>query len=215
LDQNKTGFGAGAEDGGRQDRPLGRGLSDISHLFRPAASGEAATNGPPRSIVPQRPMPPRGSRTDGALLGARTLVSRDELATLLKEFAGALEEGLTLIDSALPCPPCGEIDLLGLNRAQQLTIIDFDTTGGEGLLLRGLGHEDWVARNLPIVRRLYSGLGIDHSLPPALMLVAPQFPPLLKSAARQVTRPTIKWVRYYAVESSAGLGIFFERLESD
>lgn len=215
MDQNKTGFGTGADDGGRQDRPLGRGLGDISHLFRSAASGEAAANGPPGSIAPQRATRPRGSRTDDARLGARTLLSRDELATLLKEFAGALEEGLTSIDSALPCPPCGEIDLLGLSRAQQLTIIDFDTTGGEGLLLRGLGHEDWVARNLPIIRRLYPGRAIDYSLPPALMLVAPQFSPLLKSAARQVTRPTIKWVRYYALESSAGLGISFERLEND
>jgi hypothetical protein len=215
LDQDRTGFGTGAGDGGRQDRPLGRGLGDISHLFRSGGSSEAAGNGPLRNIALQRTTPPRGSRTDAVLLGARAPLTRDQLAALLTDFTGALDDGLTSIDSALPCPPCGEIDLLALSRAQQLTIIDFDTTGGEGLLLRGLGHHDWATRNLPIIRRLYPGRAIDFSLPPALMLVAPQFSPLLRSAARQVTRPVIKWVRYYALESAAGLGVFFERLESD
>jgi hypothetical protein len=214
LDQNRTGFGSGADDGDRQDKPLGRGLGDISHLFRSAGSREAAGNGPLRNISLQRTTPPRGSRTEAVLLGARTAVTRDQLATLLRDFTGALDDGLALLDSALPCPPCGEIDLLGVSRAQQLTIIDFDTTGGEGLLLRGLGHHDWVARNLPIVQRLYPGRA-DFTLPPALMLVAPQFSPLLRGAARQVTRPVIKWVRYCALESPTGLGVFFERLDGD
>jgi len=211
LDQNTT----GADDGSRQDRPLGRGLEDISHLFRSGGSGEAAGNGPLRNMALPRTTPSRGSRTNAVLLGARTALTRDQLADLLREFVSALDHGLTLIDSAVPCPPCGEIDMLGLSRAQQLTVIDFDTTGGEGLLLRGLGHHDWVARNLPIIGRLYPGRAIDFNLPPALMLVAPQFSPLLRSAARQVTRPVIKWVRYCALESAAGLGILFERLESD
>jgi hypothetical protein len=188
-------------------------LGDVSRLFRPAASGEATTAGASRGTTPPGATPARAPRTNGARLATRTLLSRDELAALLKEFVGALEEGLTAIDSALPCPPCGEIDLLGLSPAHQLTIIDFDTTGGEALLLRGLGHHDWVTRSLPILRRLYSERPIDYSLPPALMLVAPQFSPPLKCAARQVTRPIIKWVRYCAHESSAGLEILFERLQ--
>jgi len=47
------------------------------------------------------------------------------------------------------------------------------------------------------------------------MLVAPQFSPALRSVARQVLRPTIKWVRYHALESSGGIGIFFERIEAE
>jgi hypothetical protein len=144
-------------------------LGDVSRLFRPAASGEAAMTGPPPGPTPPGPAPPRAPRTNGARLSP----------------------------------------------AHQLTIIDFDTTGGEALLLRGLGHHDWVTRNLPILRRLYPEPPIDYSLPPALMLVAPQFSAPLKRAARQITRPTIKWVTYHAHESSAGLGVFFERLEGD
>ena len=127
----------------------------------------------------------------------------------------ALEEGLTSIDSEIACPPCGQIDLLGLSRSNQLTIIAFNTNADEWLLIRGLGHVDWVTRNMPIIRRLYPSHTIDYSLPPALMLVAPQFSPALRSVARQVRCPTIKWIRYCALESSVGLGIFFERIEGE
>jgi hypothetical protein len=219
VDQNKSSFGTGAEGGGRPDRPLGRGLEDISHLFQSARSGEAAANEPPAGSSPQsspqRATPQRGSRASAVLLGPRTALTRDQLAPLLKEFHGALEEGLTSIDSEIACPPCGEIDLLGLSRSNQLTIIDFDTNADEGLLIRGIGHVEWVTRNISIIRRLYPGQTINYSLPPALILVAPQFSPGLRSVARQVTRPTIKWVRYSALESTAGLGVFFERVEGE
>ena len=49
----------------------------------------------------------------------------------------------------------------------------------------------------------------------SIMLVAPQFSPALRSVARQVLRPTIKWVKYYVLESSVGLGMFFERIEGE
>jgi len=96
-----------------------------------------------------------------------------------------------------------------------LIIIDFNTNADDGLLVRGIGHLDWIARHMPIIRRLYPSHTINYSLPPALMLVAPQFSPALRSVARQVLCPTIKWVRYHALESSGGIGIFFERIEGD
>lgn len=215
MDQNTTGSGAGAEGGGRLDRPLGRGLEDISHLFQSARSAEAAANHHPPGSPPQGATSPRGSRAGAVLLGSKTSLTRDQLALLLKEYHGALEDGLTSIDSEIACPPLGEIDLLGLSRSHQLTVIDFDTNADERLLIRGIGHVDWVARNMPIIRRLYSGHAINYSLPPALMLVAPQFSPMLRSAARQVAHPTIKLVRYYALESSGGIGIFFGCIEGE
>jgi len=142
-------------------------------------------------------------------------LTREQFVPLLKEFHGALEEGLTAIDTEIACPPCGPIDLLGLSRSNQLTIIDFNTNVDDGLLIRGIGHVDWVTRNVPIIRRLYPSHTINYSLPPALILVAPQFSPALRSVARQVLRPTIKWVRYGALESPEGVGIFFERIEGE
>lgn len=169
----------------------------------------------PSGSPPLRATFQRGPRAGTVLLGSKTPLTRDRLAALLKEFHGALEDGLVSIDSEIACPPCGEIDLLGLTRSSQLMVIDFDTNADERLLIRGMGHVDWVARNIPILRRLYPGHSINYSLPPALMLVAPQFSPMLRSAARQIAHPTIKLVRYYALESAGEIGIFFGRVEGE
>jgi len=203
----------GAEGGDRFDRPLGRGLEEISHLFRPGRPSEAMGNEHPSGGSPQRAA--TSSPAAAVLLERRTSLTREQLTPLLRGFHGALEEGLTSIDAEIVCPPFGQIDLLGLSRSNQLTIIDFNTNADDGLLVRGIGHLDWIARNMPIIRRLYPSHTINYSLPPALMLVAPQFSPALRSAARQVLRPTIKWVRYHALESSDGIGIFFERIEAE
>jgi len=203
----------GAEGGGGLDRPLGRGLEDISNLFQLGRRSEATVKEHPSGGSPQ--LAATSSPAGAVLLGGRISITRDRFAPLLKQFHSALEEGLTAIDSEIACPSCGQIDLLGLSRSNQLTIIDFNTNADDGLLIRGIGHLDWIARNMPIIRRLYPSHTINYSLPPALMLVAPQFSPALRSVARQVLRPTIKWVRYHALESSGGIGIFFERIEGE
>src|SRR5262249_28878783 len=127
-----------------------------------------------------------------------------------KEFAGALEDGLKAIDANIPCYPCGEIDLLGMSRAGQLTIIDAETAANDSLLLRAMGHFDWVVRNMPNLRRMYREHAINFSLAPRLVLLAPQFSPLLQRAAHQITNPQIQWIRYHAVDAAGGPGILFE-----
>jgi len=206
--------GTDAEGGGRLDRPLGRGLEDISHLFQSGRRSEAIANEPRSGGSPHDVA--TSSSPGAVLLGRRMSLTRDQFAPLLKQFHGALEEGLTSIDSEIACPPpYGQIDLLGLSRSNQLTIIDFNTNADDGLLVRGIGQVDWVTRNLPIIRRLYPSHTINYSLPPALLLVAPRFSAALRSVARQVLCPTIKWIRYCALESPVGLAISFERVEGD
>ena len=209
MDQNKTDGSEGAEGSGRSDRPLGRGLEDVSHLFLSQKAPEAAASDQPAIRSTERSSPPPGSRGGIALLRP-TSVTRDRLAVILKEFAGALEEGLRAIDTNIPCHPCGEIDLLAVSRGSQFTIIDLDTAVNDGLLLRGIAHFDWVVRNMPNVRRMYREQAINFSLQPRLFLLAPQFSPLLRSAARQITCPQIQWVRYHTVDASGGPGILFE-----
>ena len=183
-------------------------MEDVSHLFLSQNAAEAASDQAATRST-ERPSPPPGSRGGIALLRPAS-VTRDRLAVSLREFAGALEEGLRAIDTNIPCHLCGEIDLLAVSRGSQLTIIDLDTTVNDGLLLRGIGHFDWVVRNMPNVRRMYLEQAINFSLQPRLFLLAPQFSPLLRNVARQITRPQIQWVRYHAVEGSAGPGILFE-----
>jgi len=200
---------AGAAGG--QDRPLGRGLEDVSHLFL-----SRETPASERTAVPpaERASPPSRTRAGLALLQPSP-VTRERLAGALMEFDGALEQGLRAFDAKIPCHPCGEIGLLAVDRASQLTIIDFEIAFDDTLLLRGLGHFDWIVRNMPNVQRMYREQPVNFSLPPRLFLLAPQFSPLVRSVARQITRPRIHWFRYHTVNTSGGPGILFEPVADD
>jgi hypothetical protein len=204
MDPNETGGPAGA-----QDRPLGRGLEDVSHLFLSRKTAETPASDRAAIRLPERSPAPPAPRGGIALLRSAS-VTRDRLAAALMEFDAALEDGLRAFDAKIPCHPCGDIDVLAVDRASQLTIIDFEMTFDDGLLLRGIGHFDWIMRNMPNVQRMYREQAVNFSLPPRLFLVAPQFSPLLRRVARQITRPQIHCVRYHTVNASGGPGILFE-----
>lgn len=137
-------------------------------------------------------------------------MGREQVAASLREFEGAIETGLTSLDGPIPCAPHDDIDLLAIDRGSQLTIIDFDTASSDDLLLRGLGHFDWALRNVPNLRRMFRGQAINFSLEPRVLLLAPQFSPRVFAAARQITRPSISWVRFRLVETPGRPGILFE-----
>jgi hypothetical protein len=139
---------------------------------------------------------------------------RDRLAAFLAG-DGVLEEGLRTIDARIPCRPCGEIDLLALDRASTLTIIDLETIANDGLLVRGLGHFDWLVSNMPNAQRMYPSRGADFSRAPRLVLVAPQFSPALRRAMRQIVRPQISWARYHTVETPGGPEIAIEAVTGE
>jgi hypothetical protein len=205
MDQND------GEAKGGHGRPLGRGLEDVSHLFLSHKIGDlpTRTGAPGLAPEPESSVSPAHPRHAVPLRPAQ--VTRDRLADILPlDWSGVLEGGLRTIDAKIPCHPCGEIDVLAVDHASKLTIVDFDTTLNDGLLLRGLGHFDWIVRNVPGVQRMCPVHGVDFSLSPRLILLAPQFSPLLRRVMRQLHRPQIQWVRYHAVESPAGLGILFE-----
>ena len=212
IDQGKDGGSGGVQGAGRPDKPLGRGLEDVSHLFLSHKTDRP--NDRPTVHSNDHSLPPPPSRAGVTLLRPAT-VTKDWLTIVLTEFGDAVEDGLRTIDANVPCHPCGEIDLLAVDRTNHLTIIDFDTTANDGLLLRGMGHFDWIVRNMPNVQRMYRDQTINTSLQPRLFLLAPQFSPLARCASRQITRPPIHWVRFLTVEASSGPGIMFEPVESD
>jgi len=195
---------------GASSRPLGRGLEDISHLFL-SGLPSAEAQGPARS--PEPLSSPAATRPAVALLRS-TPLTRERLADFLAG-DGVLEAGLRTIDARIPCRPCGEIDLLALDRADTLTIIDFETTVHDGLLVRGLGHFDWLVSNAPNAQRMYPAQGADFSRPPRLVLLAPQFSPLLRRAMRQIVRPQIFWGRYHTVGTPGGPEIAIEPVACD
>ncbi len=212
IDQGKDGGSGGVHGPGRPDKPLGRGLEDVSHLFLSHKTDRP--NDRPTVHSNDHSLPPPPSRAGVTLLRPAS-VTKDWLTIVLTEFGDAVEDGLRTIDANVPCHPCGEIDLLAVDRTNHLTIIDFDTSANDGLLLRGMGHFDWIVRNMPNVQRMYRDQTINTSLQPRLFLLAPQFSPLARCASRQITRPPIHWVRFLTVEASSGPGIMFEPVESD
>jgi hypothetical protein len=206
MDQNDNADAKGLHGGA-----LGRGLEHVSHLFLSPKTGDASTTtSAPASSPESESATPGGPRRNAVVLRSVQL-TRDRLAAILPlDWSGALEEGLRTIDARIPCHPCGEIDVLAVDRTSKLTIIDFDTTLNDGLLLRGLGHFDWVVRNMQNVLRMCPAQTLDASLPPRLVLLAPQFSAVLRRVMRQFTHPQTQWVRYHTVDTPGGVGMLFE-----
>jgi hypothetical protein len=196
------------------DRPLGRGLEQVSHLFLSQRAEQTGAE-PAGSWRPERPAARQEPAPDAVLLRAAASLTREQLAAALKSMDGALESGLRVIDFEIPCAPCGEIDLLAVDRTNQLAIIDFELNAGDEILTRGLGHFDWMVANLPNVRRMFRGQAINFSLEPRLFLLAPQFSSRLRCAARQIQRPRIDWVRYTGVDVSGQPGILLEAVPAE
>jgi hypothetical protein len=199
------------------EKPLGRGLEQISHLFLTQKLNELRGAGsdapPPRG--PEPVLSPVPSRPDARsiLLRPNTSITRTRFIALLREFQAALAEGLRVTDVFLPCHPYGEIDALALDRANQLIIIDFDTAPTDALVLRGLAHCEWLVQNLPLVRRMHSGQTLHSPVPPRLFLLAPQFSPMMMGAARQLAQAQIHWVRYQVFDTGGAIGVSFEPVE--
>jgi hypothetical protein len=131
---------------------------------------------------------------------------------VLGQQPAVLEEGMKVIDANLPCETPGDIELLALDSANQLAVIEVDDKPNECLLFRGMAHMDWVVANIPLLRRMYQGQVINFSLQPRLFLVAPDFSPLFRCAIRQIRALQIHCVKYHAVDLAGSAGIFCERL---
>lgn len=215
MDEHRTGRWPGGEGGGRPDRPLGRGLEDVSRLFLSQRQANGGSQPPAPDPSPARTDSPPSSPAGAVPLRPVTSITRVELAGILRRLNVGLEDGLSAIDEGVPCSPCGEIDLLAVDRANQLTIIDFDTSSNDALLLRGMSHADWILRNVPVVRRMYAGRSINFSAMPRLLLLAPEFSPVCRRLARFIAGPKIEFVRYQLVHVGQDLGILFDRVQPE
>jgi hypothetical protein len=190
-------------------------LEDISHLFLSNRIPGSALSDPTPDRTALSPAPPEAETAPPAprtvILRRQPHLSRDQLRGAVAEFAGVLEDGLRPIDTRVPSDPSAtDIDVVAVDRAHQLVLIDVDTTADDALLLRATSHFDWVTRNMANVRRMFQGHVIDFAQPPRLVLVAPAFSPLMKRAARHMSRPHITWKRYLAVDLAGNTGLLLE-----
>jgi hypothetical protein len=186
-------------------RPLGRGMEQLSRAF---LSEEGAAVEQPRVERRAQPRPESGGPL---VLLPPAQLTRERIVAALRDFSGGLEEGLRILDEALPCPPCGEIEVVALDRMNRLAVVAVGSSAADELLVRGLAQVDWMVGNVPSLRRMFRGITINFSLHPRLFFLAPQFSQRMRSAARQIASPEIEWVRYHVLETPGGPGIFFER----
>jgi len=202
----------GPQDVEQGDKPLGRGLEQISHLFlsHGANGSHVGDVRAPRLPEPEQAQSSPQASHATTLLRNSESVSKDRLVALLRESPGGLEEGLRVIDAFIPCHPHSDISLLALNRANQLTAIDLETGVGDALILRGLGHLDWLKHNLANVRRMYPQQKIGLSSQPRLFLVAPRFSAMALNAIPQLIPLQIQCIRYHAFDIDGSIGISFE-----
>lgn len=194
-------------------RPLGRGLEDISSLFLSAAA-------PPTAHTPDDPARPplagsTATKAAVAVLRPGSALTRDHLTAALLDSHEALERGLRMFAAAVPCRPYGDIDLLGLDCFDRLTVVEIDTSVGDLSLVRGISHVNWVSRNVATLQRMYPRATIDESQHPRLVLVVPRLSPMLRSAVRQLASSRVACVRYHTVAMPNGTGILFEAFRDE
>jgi hypothetical protein len=200
---------------GPPPRALGRGLEDLSHLFLPRRPEQVPD---PEPVAASDPEPDPVSAKDRAgvmLLRRAGRLTRSQVIAVIQEPWGAIEEHLRAIDSSVPCSPCGVIDVLAIDAAGRLVVIDIDPFTADGLLLRGLSHVEWLVRNGANVRRMYPGKAIDFAAPPRLVLVAPRFSVAVRHALSNINEPEIACIRYHGLDVSGWTGLFFEPVTDD
>jgi hypothetical protein len=205
----------GGATGAPPQRALGRGLEDLSHLFLPRRPEDGPVAGPGPRPKADAGQPSATDRAGLMLLRPAGRITRSQVIAVIQEPRDAIEEHLHAIDASVPCSPCGVIDVLAIDAASRLVVIDVDTFAADGLLLRGLGHMEWLVRNAGNVRRMYPGKTIDFAAPPRLVLVAPRFSAAVKHAVSQIAEPEIACVRYHGVDVSGWTGVFFEPVTDD
>jgi len=194
------------------DRPLPRGLDDVSHLFL-TKSKQERSNPDAAAIAPAVSKSPI-QEVSGLTVALRPcpLQSRDQLVSLVRKQPNALEQGMRVIDANLPCDNLGAIEVVAVSSSGQLTLIDIADGSSEQLMLRGMSHFDWFVRNFPNVRRMYQAHVINYSLQPRVFLVAAEFSASFQSAVRQFSTVQIHCLKYHAVALSGGIGVLFEHI---
>ena len=212
-----------AEAAARPARSLGRGLEELSPLFLSRRLAEAPAPSPASlaPVAPAAPTPaPRGReaarRHSGALLlRPATGLTREQVVETIEGSPTALEARLRTIDSGVPGGAGGPIDVLALDDAGRLVVIDVDLSATGSLLVRGLDHAEWITRNLAAVLKMYRDQPIDFSARPRLVLVAHDFSRALRNAIRQIGAPEVTCVRCRGLDVCGWTGLFFERIAGD
>jgi hypothetical protein len=195
----------------QRGRRLARGLKDVSHLFLSAGPPAAPPPGDSGSDRPRDVAAAAAVPAPPPCASALSPRHDNRLVSLVCKNIGSLEDGLRVADVNLPLDVGGPADLVAVDRRNRIVIVDVEPARSDDLLLRGLCHLDWFARNVPIVVRMYPEYGIDFLSEPRVFLLAPLFSPAVLCAARRVASLGVACFTYDTMSLPAGVVMLFNR----
>jgi len=121
------------------------------------------------------------------------------------------ELGLKVVEYNLGNSFTGSIDILATD-GRHLCLITVSSTQLDEALLRALTGLWWFSSNKTFLGRVFAKTELDLTLPPQIMILAPNFPPEAKAIMAQALTVPVRFFRYMAFGSDANPELFIEEL---
>jgi len=121
------------------------------------------------------------------------------------------ELGLRIVEYNLGNTFTGSIDILATDD-KHVILITTSASGLEESLLRSLTGLWWFSANKTFLARVFSKAELDLSLPPQIMILAPNFPPEAKTIMNQALTVPVRLFRCLAFGSQTNPELFIEEL---
>ncbi len=121
------------------------------------------------------------------------------------------ELGLKIVEYNLGNTFTGSIDILATDGAY-LFLITVSSTQVEEALLRSLSGLWWFSVNKTFLARVFSKNELDLTLPPQIMILAPNFPPEAKAIMSRALTVPVRLFRFMAFGSEANPELFIEEV---
>jgi len=121
------------------------------------------------------------------------------------------ELGLKVVEYNLGNSFTGSIDILATDGAH-LFLITVSSTQLDEALLRALTGLWWFSANKTFLARVFSKTELDVTLPPQIMILAPNFPPEAKAIMSQALTVPVRLFRFMAFGSKADPELFIEEV---
>jgi hypothetical protein len=127
-------------------------------------------------------------------------VSEAQLEELVRQAPELIEDGLRFVAHQVPTDR-GPLDILLVDSGGALVVAELKCCLDDDMLTQALDYYDYVVRNMDSFLRVYPNAGIKAEQEPRLLLIAPEFSPLLLNRIKWVTiKPQL--FAYQALEFS-------------
>lgn len=127
-----------------------------------------------------------------------------------------VEKGLTILKHQIPIAGGRRLDILAVDSAGVLVVMELKITEDDRMLPQGIEYVDWINENIDRVAEMYSkpDFKIDRTMPPRLILVAPNFSQTLQKSAKYVARDlcSLSLMEYIYMKIGEKKGLFLREI---